>query len=220
MKKLSALLLSVLFVMMFFTGCSNDGETFQARTYTPNEAIRQVNIDVHDREVEVSLSSDEQVHIDYFESDKEYYDISVSDDGVLTMDAESDKSWQDYIGGKTSAGADKISLQVPDRLLETLVITTTKGDITLPALNVTDSLSLITNSGDINFDRLNAENTLTLENKNGDIKGSILGGYDDYTISCSIKKGESNLPDTKEGGQKTLKVTNNNGDIAIDFVKP
>ena len=36
--------------------------------------------------------------------------------------------------------------------------------------------------------------------------------------SSSIKKGESNLPQSKDSGTKKLQASNNNGDIAIDFL--
>ena len=32
------------------------------------------------------------------------------------------------------------------------------------------------------------------------------------------KKGDSNLPENKDGGEKTLKVYSNNGDVNIEFV--
>ena len=70
--------------------------------------------DVRDREIEVRLSEDEQVHIRYFESSKEYYDISVSDGGVLTMVDADSKEWTNYIGKKPSAENRKILLQIPD----------------------------------------------------------------------------------------------------------
>ncbi|HIZ45140.1 MAG TPA: hypothetical protein H9672_10580 [Firmicutes bacterium] len=60
---------------------------------------------------------------------------------------------------------------------------------------------------------------LYLTVKNGDISGTVVGGYDDFAIQSKIKKGESNLPDSKEGGEKTLNVSGNNGDIRVDFVK-
>lgn len=50
------------------------------------------------------------------------------------------------------------------------------------------------------------------------ITGTITGSYDDYAITCTIKKGESSLPDEKGGGSKTLTAINNNGDIDIEFV--
>ena len=56
-----------------------------------------------------------------------------------------------------------------------------------------------------------------LKAKNGNITGSVSGSMDDFVIECTIKKGESNLPDNKEDGEKTLDVTGNNGDIQIEF---
>ena len=40
----------------------------------------------------------------------------------------------------------------------------------------------------------------------------------DFTIQTEIKKGETNLPDNKDGGEKTLNVSGNNGDVNIEFV--
>lgn len=105
-----------------------------------------------------------------------------------------------------------------DALLTALKISTTNEDISLPVLTVNSDVSLSAGGGNIVFDKLNVENTIRLTAKNGNITGSILGSYDDYTISCDSKKGESNLPSSKEGGAKTLTVSNNNGDIDVEFV--
>ena len=59
---------------------------------------------------------------------------------------------------------------------------------------------------------------LTLTAKNGDISGTVIGSYDDFAIQSEIKKGDSNLPDNKDSGDKTLKVSSNNGDVNIEFV--
>lgn len=220
MKKMIALLMSVVLGAACLTGCTNNGEAFTEKSYTTeNKEITEICIDVRDREIEVMLSPDNQIHIDYFESSKEYYDISVSDDHTLTMTAESDKKWTDYIGGKSAAGSRKISLQVPNTLLKALKLSTTNEDITLPALAVIDDLSLSCRGGNIVFDKLDVGKSIYLDAKNGDISGTIIGSYDDYAISCNIKKGESNLPSSKEDGTKKLTVSNNNGDINIKFVK-
>lgn len=82
---------------------------------------------------------------------------------------------------------------------------------------VTGSISISSNGGDIAFGTLDVGNALTLDVKNGDISGTIAGSYDDFTIQSEIKKGESNLPDNKDGGEKTLHVSSNNGDVNIEF---
>lgn len=86
--------------------------------YTSREEISEICIDVRDRQVEVTRSADEQIHIYYYESNKEYYDISVSEDNVLNMAAVNDKEWTDFIGKKASLDVRKILLQVPDALLK------------------------------------------------------------------------------------------------------
>ena len=199
-------------------GCSDNSQPFEEKNYTSDTQINGVTLDVQDREIEVSLSEDEQVHIQYFENSKEYYDISVSDENVLTMTSASNKEWTDYIGVKASAENRKIFLQIPDALLENLMLSTTNEDIKLSALAVKGSMDISSNGGNITFENLDVGSTLTLNVKNGDISGAITGGYDDFSIYSEIKKGDSNLPEQKDGVSKTLNVSCNNGDIDIEFI--
>ena len=202
---------------LVLTGCSGSSEPFEAKTYTPEGQVQGVQLDVEDREVEVALSPDGQVHIQYAENSKEFYEISVSDDKVLTMTSATNKEWTDYIGVKAGNADTKITVQVPDGLLDSLEISTTNEDITLPSLTVTGSVSLSANDGDVHFGTVSVGNALAVNAKNGDITGTVAGSYDDFAITSATKKGESTLPDTKEGGEKTLDVTCNNGDVEISF---
>lgn len=219
MKKIISILLCLILGSFILSGCSNSDEPFEEKSYTSDTQINEINLDVRDREIEVSLSEDEQVHIEYSENSKEHYDISVSDENVLTMTSASDKEWTDYIGGKPSAEDRKISLQIPDALLESLTLSTTNEDITLSALAVTGSINISSNGGNIAFANLDVGSALTLNVKNGNISGAIVGSYDDFSIQSEMKKGESNLPVNKDGGEKTLVVSGNNGDVNIEFVK-
>lgn len=218
MKKCIAIFTSLIISTAFFAGCSDNSDSFESKKYsTEAEKISDVNIEVRDKEIEVLISDDDKIHIDYSESSNEYYNISVTNDNVLTMTSEYDKEWNDFIGRKTEDKNRKISLQLPDNILSSLKLTTTNENITLCAFTVTDNISLSTNNGNIDFDDLNAGKELKLESKNGNINGTVVGGYDDYSISCKIKKGDTNLPERKESGEKTLNVTVNNGDAEIDF---
>ena len=222
MKKIISLALCLVLSSFVLAGCSNNSEPFEEKSYTPDTQVQGINLEVRDREIQVSLSQDEQVHIQYSENSKEYYDISVSDQSdqnVLTMTSATSKDWNDYIGGKPSAEDRKISLQIPDALLENITLSTTNEDITLPALTVTGSINISANGGNITFGNLAVGSALTLDVKNGNISGTVVGGYDDFSIHCESKKGENNLPDSKEGGEKTLTVSSNNGDVNIEFVK-
>lgn len=218
MKKFISFVVCLLLVVFSLTGCSNSSEPFEEKSYIPDTQISEINLDVRDREIEVTLSEDGQVHILYSENSKEYYDISVLDENVLTMTSARNKEWTDFIGGKASAEDRKIVLQIPDTLLENLTLSTTNENISLPALTVTESVNITSNGGNITFENLNVGRALTLTVKNGDISGTVIGSYDDFAIQTEIKKGESNLPDNKEGGEKSLNVSCNNGDVDIEFV--
>lgn len=220
MKKMVIPVLYVLLTAFLLTGCADEEAPFLPKSYEADGMqIKEVKIDVRDREIEVSVSADDRIHIDCFENEQEYYSISVSDDNVLTMKAESNKEWKDYIGSSAAVASRKISLQIPDSLLSKLTLTTTNENIVLLPVTVTGDVSLSANGGNIVFDNLKVGNDLTLEGKNGNISGTIIGSYDDFSISSKIKKGESNLPTDKKGGAQSLNVTNNNGDIDIQFIR-
>ena len=218
MKKIISLALCLVLSSFVLAGCSKSSEPFEEKSYTSDTPIQEINLDVQDREIEVTLSPDQQVHIQYFENSKEYYDLSVSDQNVLTMTSATNKDWTDYIGGKPSAEYRKITLQVPDALLEQLTLSTTNENISLSALAVTRSVSISANGGNISFGNLDVGSALTLEVKNGNISGAIVGGYDDFAIQSNSKKGETNLPEQKDGGEKNLNVSSNNGDVNIEFI--
>lgn len=219
MKKRIFVVLAFLLLTCSLSACSDEGNTFKPKSYTPDGVtVNGIELQVSDREIVVVLSNDDQFHIDYAESEKEFYEISVSESGILTMISKSDKEWADYIGGSKSAGSDQITIQIPDTSLSSLILRTTKEDVSLPDLTVSDQLVVSTNEGDIFFENLNSTSSITLENKNGDITGTITGSYDEYEISCTIKKGDSNLPNERSGGNKTLTATNNNGNIDIEFI--
>lgn len=221
MKRLTALFIaSTSFVLAFaLTGC-NYGDTFTQQAYSSGDSkIDAVAIDVSDREIEVSVSDDSQVHIDYFESEKEYYELSISENNLLKMDFLQNKEWSDFIGTKPKSDFRKISLKIPQALLSNLTIITTNGKISLSKIAVTESISLSSNGGSIELEQIDVGKALTLTAKNGNIQGTVIGSYDVFSIACEIKKGECNLPLQKTDGQKSLKVNCNNGDIKIDFIK-
>ena len=83
---------------------------------------------------------------------------------------------------------------------------------------MTGSVSLSSNGGDVSFGNLSVGSGLALNAKNGAITGTVVGS-DGFAITSNVKKGESTLPDAKEGGEKTLDVTCNNGDVEVSFVE-
>lgn len=219
MKKSTTVLTAIIGAIgiSLFSGCGNKN-TFTENNYSSADAIiNSVVLDVSDREVEVTQSQDEQIHICYFESEKEYYSISEAD-GILKMSVVFNKDWTDYIGLKTDIQYRKIKLEIPENFIADLSITTTNEKIKVTDLTVKEGISLNSDGGNLEFENLSAGKSISLTAKNSDITGSVSGGWDDYTIKVTIKKGKSNLI-SKEGGEKLLTADCNNGDINIDLIK-
>ena len=217
MKKTILFFILLMLGITGLTGCDDKGESFKREVYTvDSELIKKIEINVQDRLIEVSSSDDNQIHIDYSQNSKEYYNISVSD-AHLVMTADNSKEWTDYIGVKPSEENRIISLRIPDKLLDTLILSTTNEDIKLCELSAVGNISVSVSGGNISFEKLDADDSITLISKNGNISGLIIGSYDDFDITCETKKGKSNLPSDKQGGSKILKVSNNNGDTDIEF---
>ena len=98
MKKLLFCMAACAVLALCMTGCSSQ-QTFEEGSYSSaGEEVRAVTVDVSDREVLIGASADGQVRIEYSESEKEYYDISLSEEGELTMTLVLDKQWTDFIG--------------------------------------------------------------------------------------------------------------------------
>lgn len=197
-------------------GCDSGSETMSRKTYDSGDtAISAIVIDVKDSAVAVAASKDDQVHIEYGETDKQRYDIAAAD-GTLTMRSVDNRNWSDYIG-VSGSGDRTVTVSVPENSMDSLSVATTKQDIDVSALSADGEISLSANNDDIDFDSLDAGKAVRLNVKNGDIDGTLAGDYGDYTITTSIKKGDSNLPSGATNGDKTLDVTANNGDVNIQF---
>ncbi len=220
MKKVTVLLLALVSVFVFvLTGCSN-GDTFAEKSYSSGvNVIERITLEVENRELEITASEDNQVYITYFDGKKEYLDISVNENKELTVKLLYNKNWTDYFGMKPSAEYRKLSVKIPDGLIVALSVKTTNENVRVGAISVKENLSLNVEGGNIVCERVAVGKSINCKAKNGDITGSIIGGWDDFSITCKIKKGDCNLPLNKENGEKSFLADCNNGDINIEFIK-
>lgn len=203
--------------IILLAGCSSAPISYDEKHFDVSATeIETMNIDVKDRKIEFFPSEDEQIHLTYFENEKEFYTIEQKD-GTLSMVCTDAKQWSDYIGKNAAQKHRTIQIHLPEQSIDNLTLKTTNEDIVLPALSLSGSVTINTNQGNIELERLDVGNTVTLESKNGDINGSILGTYDDFSIESETKKGKTNLPPKKETGPKHLSVRTNNGDINLEF---
>lgn len=195
-------------------GCKNE-ENFSEKSYScAGESVQSVNIDVRDSAVEIAPSEDGTLRLEYFESESRAYEIALTDSTLAVTLSERD-GLGGYFGVLPDARFRTLRLFLPDGL-RALSVSTTGEDITLAPLALSERIWLSANGGNIGFERLSARE-IGLNAKNGSITGSVVGGWDDFSIRCTVKKGESNLPALKEDGANDLLVDCNNGDVTISF---
>ena len=204
-------------LLLTFGGCADD-QVFEQGDYTADSSVTGLVLNAQDREIEIVKSEGSQILLTYYESQQEYYDFSVAD-GVLTVTYVTDKGWTDYIGSKPDAQYRKIRIEIPADLLTDLDVSTTNEKISLQGVSASGTMALNSDGGDLNLDAVDAGEGLNLTAKNGNISGSVLGGWDDFAITCEVKKGDTNLPEQKPGGEKFLNVSCNNGDVDLELVQ-
>lgn len=198
---------------LIFGGCSQ--QTFESKSYSVEaEKVSSVNIVVTDRTVEIDIWEGDGIEIEYSESDKEYYNITVDRKRRTENGAVLDYEWTDYIGYKPDGEYKKIIVKLPAADYKSINVTTTNEDIDVGAVSAA-SVSLNSNGGSVNFDGVAADSA-EFTVKNGNISGTLAGSIVDYTIECTIKKGDTNVIN-RTGGTKTLKLDCNNGDIEVAF---
>ena len=84
-------------------------------------------------------------------------------------------------------------------------------------VSIAGDLNAYSNGGNLTFERLDVSGDLSLSTKNGNIDGVLTGCFEDYAITCNVKKGESSLPTKKEPGEQALVVDVNNGNVDVQF---
>ncbi len=210
MKKLTVVLLALIGVFAFaLCGCSN-GDAFTEKSYSSGEnGIEKIVVQVEDRELEISASEDNRVYIGYFDGEKEYLDISVSESKELTVKLLYNKNWTDFFGVKPSAEYRKIKIKIPDNLLVSFSASTTNENIILNSLSFTESLSLDVNGGDIVCEQVNAGKFINLKAKSGNVMVKPLT----FAEQISIEAIDGNVVCEGVGVGKSVSLTAKNGNI-------
>lgn len=204
MKKLTGVV-SVLagFTFVFTFGSCSDGGDFTAKSYSTSENVQAITVEATDREIEIGISEDDMVYIDYYENEKEYYDIFLSENDELTIKLVLDKAWTDFVGTKPSEEFRKIRLKVPDELLSDISVTTTNEEIKISAVSVSGNIVLDANGGDVKFEKVAVGEGLDVKAKNGNITGTVIGAWEDFPFPAQSKRGIAIYPPKRRKGESS-----------------
>lgn len=201
-------------VVLLLTGCTQDLHFVEMeKSFT--ERISTLNLDARDRRVVVNGIEDENLLFRYQDSEREILDFELTET-TLDVDLVIEREFGDFFGIQADVSYRSIEIYVPQDSPISLNISTTNEYVSIEGISV-EILTISNNNGDITFTDITSTGDISLSTKNADITGNIIGSYDDYAIDVDIKKGDTNLPISKESGSKRLSISNNNGDVFVDI---
>ena len=83
MKKFLAIITLLIGGIALLGGCAANNEDFTPQSYSIEATeIVELQIEVQNRKIEILPATDNKIHLDYAQSSKEFYDITLTD-GVL-----------------------------------------------------------------------------------------------------------------------------------------
>ncbi len=224
MKKLYLLLTIMMFSLV---GCSQEDDSIQTKSYTSKEQVNSIKISEVDANTKLTVSTDNDIHVKYWEGDHDKYKIEVENNKLLVEKVESnnedlnltDKTTEIQIPSKIYKNIDIKNLNgdidVESIKGESMILYSTNGNIEVEKTN-NDKLDIKSENGDISIDSIEGKD-INLYDNNGNISGDINAKEDEFDIRSKVENGENNLVNQINNKDKKLTVQNNCGDVEIQF---
>ena len=179
-------------------------------TYELQGDFDKISIDVDITKIEFEPSKDDTCSIACFEMENARHSATVKD-GTLVISTADTRKWYDYIG-IFSFKTPKLTVFLPQKEYQALLIETDTGDITIPGDFTFQSIEIEGDTADINI-YASVPDTLNLELSTGDITiGSARAG----SIELNTSTGDVTL---KNGNVKGLIVNTDTGDVMLSSVR-
>ncbi|MGN1466878.1 MAG: DUF4097 family beta strand repeat-containing protein [Ruminococcus sp.] len=183
---------------------------FAEKTYTSSEKISTIQLEDDNTRVELTESSDDKVHITYFENEKESYEIK--EDKTLLIKRTDSYKWYDYIFN-IRLRERYIEIKIPQSFGGNVILNTGNGKIGVQNIKV-KSLSAHTSNGSIDFGFVQAGEDIKVITSNGSVNiqdTQAKGTVDIKTSNASVTLGSSSF--------ENLSAKSSNGKIQLLNVK-
>ncbi len=140
MKKSILTMCLFIFGGLFLTGCGADSssakEEFKKNNYVVEASkVDGINMNIDRSDIEIKTSSGDQILVDYYESEKQTYDITL-DGTTLNINTKLNKDSSDYVRIEDSPESKIVTLTLPDSVINLLNVELSNGDLSLTPMNV------------------------------------------------------------------------------------
>lgn len=198
---------------------------------TTAEGITALSLDDLNNSIELLPSSDNSIHITYYESDKDIYTIT-NQNGKIDMQYDDLRKWYEYFFN-FNINFKKVTIELPADYNGTLDLHTTNGSITANDMTNLLETRLSTTNGSIEVSGLTVNDNLVLKTNNGNV--SIKDAFVSDDLELGTVNGRVTAENTSAGsadlhsvngrvsaeklvGKEFITMDSTNADILLDMV--
>lgn len=202
---------SVAFVMSDFDiNKINSVDEYVEKSFVTSKDVR--NIEIHDsnKTINVVKSTDESIHIKYYENENETYDIS--DENNLTIRNENHIKWYDNLIN-INIYNNELTLCIPKNYEGTLNIKNSNGSVKVEDI-LFNEIDIKTSNGKVKLDDISVNKRVNIETSNASVS---LETFSSENLYIRTSSGKVLLNDCII--KNNLEVDNSNGKVELDNIK-
>lgn len=167
----------------------NDDDSYTFVEHSGTETITEINITAINKSIEVTLSSDDNWRLEYFDSEKDSFNYNFTE-GRLVLDNIT-KRQIFTIFKWTSSHIRLVKLFLPASFSGNIYIETTNGNIKVENISLINKVDLETTNGSLTLKDVCVENDATLNTTNGSI--NVINSRIDKKLYTKTTNGNINL---------------------------
>ena len=184
---------------------SNAAE-FEKKSYEiVQEEVKSIKVDIENTDVMIIPSTDNMIHVTYFESDEVKYDIEIKPNKVLSITDRHDHNFLNWFGVNLGSRDVYCEIHVPSNLMDKIEVETSNANIDIEYLIITGNLVLRSSNGEIDLNSVTTTNDIKVVTSNGSITADDLKGN---VIDFKTSNGEITIDDVNAVDKIIMSTSN------------
>jgi len=211
-------MISVIFLPewdLFANTFESDDDYGDLITYTEDEMITDLKLELENRHIKINYVDDEVLTIDYYQQENDTFEFSVLD-GMLIMSHDFDSFWLNIFSfNRVSRTVITVTVNIPETwALDVVDLKTMTGDIDMSfnSVKVYDEVKLFNHTGDMHIEHVEALR-LNAHTSTGDITISDVETSESFIVSQATGDMTLSRIDTD-----TFDVQSSTGDVVITSI--
>ena len=168
------------------------------------DSVKAITVDTSNRRIEVVESTDDLIHITYYENEYETFNIENSQSGSLTVIMKVTRDWFSWYDFSFDFTDTATIIAIPDSFSGEINLETSNGSISVSKMKLMDKLQVDTSNGAVDMEEVTAQE-VDVTSSNGAI---TLSEVTTAELKVKTSNGRITVSDTTVDGETYLKTSN------------